>query len=53
MEYSPFFGMNVLIAEPFLPVFYVGFSILILSLALFLLIGLLLLLSVMKGDKYA
>lgn len=49
MDYSPFFGMNILVAEPALPVFYLSFAIFVLLILFYILLSILFFLNVTGG----
>lgn len=54
MDYSPFFGMNILVAKPILPLFYVGSSIFVLLFFWYLVFALILLCNInIRGGKDA
>lgn len=52
MDYSPFFGMNILVAKPILPLVYVGSSIFVLLFFWYLVFALILFCNI-RGGKDA
>lgn len=54
MEYSPFFGMNILVAKPILPLFYVGSALFVVFILFYVVLTLVLISNVnFTGGKDA